>query len=81
MGCFSEENVEYIKENSERQILSFDSDETGVKNSQLVTNKYGFEYCNVPRIYLDEGIKDWALLAKEKGLKTVERILKEKEII
>jgi hypothetical protein len=81
MGCFSEENVDYIKENSERQILSFDSDETGVKNSQLITDKFGFEYCNVPRIYLDEGIKDWALLAKEKGLKTVERILKEKEII
>jgi DNA primase len=81
MGCFSDENVEYIKENSERQILSFDSDETGVKNSQLITDKFGFEYCNVPKIYLDEGIKDWALLAKEKGLKTVERILKEKELI
>lgn len=81
MGCFSEENVEFIKENSERQILSFDSDETGVKNSQMITDKFGFEYCNVPRLYLDEGIKDWALLAKEKGLKTVERILKEKDII
>ena len=81
IGCFSEENVEYIKENSERQILSFDSDETGVKNSQLITERFGFEYCNVPRIYLDEGIKDWALLAKEKGLKTVERILKEKDLI
>jgi hypothetical protein len=81
MGCFSEENVEYIKENSERQILSFDSDETGVKNSKLITDKFGFEYCNVPKIYLDEGIKDWALLAKEKGLKTVERILKEKDLI
>ena len=81
MGCFSEENVEFIKENSERQILSFDSDETGVKNSQLITDKFGFEYCNVPRIYLEEGIKDWALLAKEKGLKTVERILQERDII
>lgn len=81
LGCFSEENVEYLKENSDVQILSFDSDETGVKNSQLITEKFGFEYCNVPRIYLGEGIKDWALLAKEKGLKTVERILKERDII
>lgn len=81
MGCFSEENVEYIKENSERQILSFDSDETGVKNSQLVTNRYGFEYCNVPRIYLDEGIKDWADLARIHGLKTIEKYLTQKEII
>ena len=81
MGCFSEENVQFIKENSERQILSFDSDETGVKNSKLISDKFGFDYCNVPRIYLDEGIKDWALLAKEKGLKTVERILKERDLI
>ena len=81
LGCFSEENVEYLKDNSDRQILSFDSDETGVKNSQMITDKFGFEYCNVPKIYLEEGIKDWALLVKEKGLKTVERILTEKQLI
>jgi len=81
MGCFSEENVEYIKENSDRQILSFDSDETGVKNSQMITDKFGFEYCNVPRIYLDEGIKDWADLARIHGLKTIEKYLTQKEII
>ena len=81
MGCFSEENVEYIKENSERQILSFDSDETGVKNSQMITDKFGFEYCNVPRLYLDEGIKDWADLARIHGLKTIEKYLTQKEII
>ena len=81
MGCFSEENVEFIKENSERQILSFYSDETGVKNSQLITDKFGFEYCNVPRIYLDEGIKDWADLARIHGLKTIEKYLTQKELI
>jgi len=81
MGCFSEENVEYLKENSERQILSFDSDETGVKNSQLITDKFGFEYCNVPRLYLDEGIKDWADLAKTHGLKVIEQYLTQKELI
>jgi DNA primase len=81
MGCFSEENVDFIKENSERQILSFDSDETGVKNSRLITDKFGFEYCNVPRIYLDEGIKDWADLARIHGLKTIEKYLTQKELI
>ena len=81
MGCFSEENVAYLKENSERQILSFDSDETGVKNSQQITDKFGFEYCNVPRIYLGEGIKDWADLARVHGLKTIEKYLTKKEII
>ena len=81
MGCFSEENVEYLKNNSERQILSFDSDEAGVKNSQLITDKFEFEYCNVPRIYLDEGIKDWADLARIHGLKTIEKYLTQRELI
>lgn len=81
IGCFSEENVEYIKENSDVQILSFDSDETGVKNSQMITEKFGFEYCNVPRIYLDEGIKDWADLARIHGLKTIEKYLIQRELI
>ena len=81
LGCFSEENVEYIKENSDTQILSFDSDETGVKNSQLITEKFGFDYCNVPKIYLGEGIKDWADLARTHGLKTIERYLTQREII
>ena len=81
MGCFSEENVEYIKENSERQILSFDSDETGVNNSKLISDKFGFDYCNVPRIYLEEGIKDWADLARIHGLKTIEKYLTKKHLI
>jgi DNA primase len=81
MGCFSEENVEYLKDNSDRQILSFDSDETGVKNSQLITDKFDFEYCNVPRLYLGEGLKDWADLARVHGLKTIEKYLTQKELI
>ena len=81
MGCFSEENVEFIKENSERQILSFDSDETGVKNSKLISDKFGFDYCNVPRLYLDEGIKDWADLARIHGLKKIEKYLTQRELI
>jgi DNA primase len=81
MGCFSEENVEYLKDNSDRQILSFDSDETGVKNSQLITDKFDFEYCNVPKLYLGEGIKDWADLAKTHGLKVIEEYLTQREII
>ena len=81
MGCFSEENVEYLKENSERQILSFDSDEAGVKNSQLITDRFDFEYCNVPKLYLGEGIKDWADLARIHGLKTIEKYLTQRELI
>jgi len=81
IGCFSHENVEYLKANSDRQILSFDSDITGVQNSQQITKLFDFGYANVPRKYLAEGIKDWADLAKAHGLESVEKVLKDKKII
>jgi hypothetical protein len=81
LGCFSPENVEYIKSNSASQILSFDSDVTGVENSQQITKIFDFDYCNVPRKYLSEGIKDWADLAKAHGMQTIENYLKEKQLL
>lgn len=81
LGCFSVENVKYIKSNSASQILSFDSDVTGVENSQQITQMFDFDYCNVPRKYLSEGIKDWSDLVKVHGMKVVEDYLKEKELI
>ena len=81
LGCFSPENVEYIKNNSASQILSFDSDVTGVENSQQITKIFNFDYCNVPRKYLSEGIKDWADLAKAHGMQAIENYLKQKELI
>lgn len=81
LGCFSPENVEYLKTNSKKQILSFDSDVTGVQNSQQITELFGFDYCNVPKKYLEEGIKDWADLAKHHGLKVIEDYLKERNIL
>lgn len=81
IGCFSEENVTYLKTNSRRQILSFDSDVAGVKSSQQITKIFDFDYMNVPRQYLNEGIKDWAELARVKGLHTVEQIFKDKGLI
>jgi DNA primase len=81
LGCFSPDNVEYIKSNSASQILSFDSDVTGVENSQQITQMFDFGYCNVPRKYLAEGIKDWADLAKVHGMKAIEDYLLEKQLI
>lgn len=81
IACFSVENVDYLKANSKKQILSFDSDTTGVANSQQITSLFDFGYCNVPRKYLQEGIKDWSDLAKQYDLKTIETILKEKNIL
>jgi hypothetical protein len=81
VACFSDENVEYLKANSDRQILSFDADEVGVKNSQMITKLFDFEYANVPRKYLTEGIKDWADLAKEHGLRSIISYLNEKKLL
>jgi len=76
-----EENVKLIRENSKKQILSFDSDAPGVKSSKQITEMFNFDYCNVPNHYLAQGIKDWADLAKLKGMNTVEKYLIEKNII
>jgi len=81
IACFSEENVTTLKERSSSQILSFDSDITGVANSQQITQLFGFGYCNVPRQYLSEGIKDWADLVKEYGMEVIINYLKEKGIL
>ena len=81
ISCFSLENVEYLKTNSKRQVLSFDSDGPGVKNSKMITELFDFEYVNVPRYYLQEGIKDWADLAKKYGMQVIEHYLKQKFII
>jgi hypothetical protein len=81
VACFSDGNVEYLKANSDRQILSFDADDVGVKNSQMITKLFDFEYANVPRKYLSEGIKDWADLAKEHGLQAIEDYLKQKQLL
>jgi len=52
-----------------------------VKNSQQITQLFGFDYMNVPRKYLEKGCKDWGDVTKEFGLKEVEKILKDKKLI
>ena len=81
ISCFTEENVRYLKENSKRQILSFDSDVAGVTNSQQITKIFDFDYCNVPREFLKEGIKDWADLSRAHGMSKVEEIFKQKGLL
>ena len=81
LGCFSPENVEYLKANSDNQILSFDSDVIGVQNSQQITKLFDFGYANVPRKYLKEGIKDWADLAKAHGMNAIKDYLTNKGLL
>jgi DNA primase len=81
ISCFSPENVEYLKSNSDVQILSFDNDVPGVSNSQQITKTFGFEYLNVPKRFLSEGITDWADWAKNYGMSPIEDYLKEKQLL
>ncbi len=80
IACFSQENVEYLKANSDRQILGFDSDVPGVTASQQITKLFGFGYCNVPRKYLPD-INDFAEWGRVHGLQIIEDYLKEREIL
>jgi hypothetical protein len=80
-ACFSEDNIKYLKENSERQVLAYDSDEPGVIASQQITKLYDFDYCNVQRKYLSEGINDYAELSRIYGMVAVENQLKLKGLL
>jgi DNA primase len=81
IACFPEDNIEFLKANSKKQILLFDSDEAGVTNSQQITQIFDFEYCNVPKSYLSEGINDYAELGRIHGLSKLEQQFKEKGIL
>jgi DNA primase len=81
VACFSQENIKFLRDNSKQQILSFDSDNAGVTSSQQITKMFGFGYCNVPKKYLAEGIKDWADLAKKYGMGVLEDYLKQKNML
>jgi DNA primase len=81
IACFSPENVEFLKSNSKRQVLGFDSDVPGVKNSQQITKLLDFDYMNTPRPYLSDGINDFAELGKDYGMNAVEKLFKKKGLI
>jgi hypothetical protein len=81
VACFTPENVKFLRDNSKKQILSFDSDTAGVKSSLQITDMFGFDYCNVPKKYLAEGINDWAGLAQKYNLDIIEKYLIDKQIL
>jgi hypothetical protein len=80
-ACFSADNLSFLRTNSSRQVLGYDSDIPGVSNSQQITQMFNFDYCNPPKKYLAENINDWASLGKTHGLKAIEDYFKEKKLI
>lgn len=56
--AISDENIEYIIENSKERYVIFDNEEVGVESCKFYNDK-GFGYWNVPKKYYERhGIKD-----------------------
>lgn len=77
----NEDNLAYLRSNSNEIYINFDSDQPGKKNSWEYSKTFGFKHINVPDRYLTEGIKDFADFVKKYGLSALEVYLKLKEII
>ncbi len=83
LEALNQENIDYILRGykPEDVYIAYDSDQAGVRASTLITKKYGFNYVNVPKVFMIEGIKDFADLVMHKGLDTLENYLKIKKLI
>jgi hypothetical protein len=73
------ENLDFIKKNSREQWINFDSDAPGKKASWSYTTEFNFKHINVPDSLFP--IKDFADMAKEKGLEAVREHFKLKGLI
>lgn len=78
-ACFTEDFVQRLK--GRIVWINYDSDDAGIKNCTAITTEFGYRYINVPRIYLQEGIKDYADLYRLKGEEVLINCLKEKGLI
>jgi DNA primase len=80
VGSFSQDTIDYIRENSLDVFVCFDSDDAGKKASFAVTKLFNWKHVNPPDRLLPN-IKDMADWAKTKGLDEVKQFLITKKII
>lgn len=81
VGCFNKANVDWILSKSKKQVLMFDSDKTGVKNSIAITEQFGFQYFNIPKSYLSDGITDPSDIVRYYGIDKLEMLLIKKGLL
>ncbi len=74
------ESMLYLRENSEEQWLCFDNDKTGREMSEFYVQNFGMKTIFTPDVLLAEGIKDFADMARYKGLAEVQNYFKQKEL-
>lgn len=79
--ALNQNTISYLNEQCENVYINYDADAPGKKNSRIVTETLGYKHVNVPDIFLKEGIKDFADLARIHGLDIVKNHLNEKNII
>lgn len=79
VAAINEVNLAYLRKESKSQWINFDSDAPGKKASWEYTTEFGFKHINVPDDLFP--IKDFADMAKEKGLKAVEDYFKSKGLL
>ena len=75
INSFSQENVEFINNNSKTVYLGYDADPAGKAASYIVTNAFSWKHINTPDRLLPE-VNDFAGWAKEEGLSKVEEHFK-----
>jgi hypothetical protein len=80
-AAISEENLERIKSLSHRQYIGFGSDPQGKEQSLVITEQLGMLHINTPDEFLQEGINDFAELAKQYSIKRVQQHFIEKDVI
>ncbi len=79
-GKISKETIEYIDNHTNITYYGGDSDDSGKRASYIITAKLGYKHINPPDYLLDNCCKDFADMAKFKGLKSVEEHFKIKGI-
>lgn len=80
LAAFSEEFANNLTMGSKKVYYAGDSDIPGKAASYLITENFKWKHLNPPDKYLPE-IKDWADLAKEKGIEKVYNHLMKKNLI
>lgn len=81
--AITKDNLSLLQANSDRVLINFDSDETGVRASRHF-NQYGFGWINCPGTYVNpEGkrIKDFADLVHYYGMDELIKLFKHKNLI
>lgn len=78
-SALNKESIELINSKAKNVFLSFDSDDTGVKASQLITTANGWKYINPPRKFLP--LKDWWEISEKIGNDVIIEYFKKKKLI